>query len=56
MTVLVAGGDSFTYGNELADCTTQQPSELTWSAFLAHKLEHRADGVIRLLLEILLTL
>ena len=38
MTVLVAGGDSFTYGNELADCTTQQPSELTWSAFLAHKL------------------
>jgi hypothetical protein len=38
MTVLVAGGDSFTYGNELADCTIKQPSELTWSAFLAHKL------------------
>ena len=38
MTVLVAGGDSFTYGNELADCTPEQPSELTWSAFLAHKL------------------
>ena len=39
MTVLVAGGDSFTYGTELADCTPTQASELTWSAFLAHKLE-----------------
>lgn len=39
MTILVAGGDSFTYGNELADCTPQTPSELTWSAYLAHKLE-----------------
>jgi len=37
MTVLVAGGDSFTYGEELKDCK-DSPSNYTWSALLAKKL------------------
>lgn len=36
MTILVANGCSFTYGSELNDCG-KNPSNLTWSALLAHK-------------------
>jgi hypothetical protein len=35
MTVLISGGDSFTFGNELADCDDLNPSIKTWSALLA---------------------
>ena len=38
MTILIAGGDSFTYGNELADCTLNRFSEKTWSGILADQL------------------
>lgn len=38
MTVLISGGDSFTYGSELSDCTNEQHSNSTWSALLAHQL------------------
>ena len=38
MTTLIAGGDSFTYGNELADCTLNRFSEKTWSGILADQL------------------
>lgn len=38
MTILIAGGDSFTWGSELSDCNTNQHSNNTWSALLAHKL------------------
>jgi len=38
MTILIAGGDSFTYGSELADCTINQYSDDTWSAILAQQL------------------
>lgn len=38
MTILIAGGDSFTYGSELSDCTNEQHSNSTWSALLAHQL------------------
>jgi hypothetical protein len=37
MTILIAGGDSFTYGEELLDCNGS-PSNLTWSALLAKRL------------------
>ena len=38
MTILIAGGDSFTYGNELSDCTSNRASINTWSSLLADKL------------------
>ena len=38
MTILISGGDSFTYGNELADCTLNRFSEKTWSGILADQL------------------
>lgn len=34
----IAGGDSFTFGSELSDCTGTTHSKLTWSAQLAKKL------------------
>ena len=37
MTVLIAGGDSFTYGEELKDCNGSY-SNLTWSALLAKRM------------------
>ena len=37
MTVLIAGGDSFTYGAELQDCDGSY-SNLTWSALLAKRM------------------
>ena len=39
MTILISGGDSFTYGSELNDCTNQQHSNSTWSALLAQQLD-----------------
>lgn len=38
MTILIAGGDSFTFGSELNDCTNEQHSNNTWSARLAQQL------------------
>ncbi len=42
MTILIAGGDSFTYGSELQDCVNtkekNQFSNSTWSALIAQKL------------------
>jgi len=38
MTILISGGDSFTYGNELDDCTPKSFSEYTWAANLATHL------------------
>jgi len=38
MTILLAGGDSFTYGNELADCDPKTSSKAAWSAMLAASL------------------
>lgn len=38
MTVLISGGDSFTYGNELDDCINNRYSEYTWAADLATHL------------------
>ena len=38
MTILLAGGDSFTYGNELADCDPKTPSKAAWGAMLAASL------------------
>ena len=35
MTILISGGDSFTFGNELGDCDGLNPSIKTWSALLA---------------------
>lgn len=43
MTILIAGGDSFTFGNELADCTPTQFSNSTWSSQLANKLDMSYD-------------
>jgi len=37
MTVLISGGDSFTYGEELQDCNGSY-SNLTWSALLAKRM------------------
>ena len=37
MTVLIAGGDSFTYGEELQDCNGSH-SNSTWSALLAERM------------------
>ena len=39
MTILIAGGDSFTYGNELSDCTPKRASVHTWSGLLADNLD-----------------
>ena len=38
MTILLAGGDSFTYGNELADCDSKTSSKAAWGAMLATSL------------------
>jgi len=38
LTVLICGGDSFTYGNELADCNLTTPSKAAWGAMLAASL------------------
>ena len=38
MPLLIAGGDSFTWGSELGDETTSSPSQFTWSALLSQKL------------------
>ena len=35
--MLIAGGDSFTWGNELPDCTESSPSHRTWAALLAEQ-------------------
>ena len=43
MTILIAGGDSFTYGNELSDCTSDRASMNTWSSLLANKLDMSYD-------------
>lgn len=39
MTILIAGGDSFTYGNELDDATPSRFSIRTWASSLADHLE-----------------
>jgi hypothetical protein len=40
MTILISGGDSFTYGNELQDCYKEKNySEFTWAALLAKQLK-----------------
>ena len=36
--MLLAGGDSFTWGNELPDCDYTRYSRLTWSAVLAKQM------------------
>ena len=36
--MLIAGGDSFTWGNELPDCDESRFSRLSWSALLAERL------------------
>lgn len=36
--MLLAGGDSFTWGNELPDCNPTSPSRLTWASLLSEKL------------------
>lgn len=33
--MLIAGGDSFTWGDELPDCDGSSPSKLTWASLLA---------------------
>ena len=43
MTILVSGGDSFTFGNELADCTPTLFSNSTWASQLANKLDMSYD-------------
>jgi len=35
--VLIAGGDSFTFGSELPDCTNTKHSELTWAALISNR-------------------
>lgn len=35
--ILLAGGDSFTWGNELPDCDESRFSRLSWSALLAER-------------------
>lgn len=47
MTILVTGGDSFTYGIELMDCTPTSPSELSWAGYLAAKLKMKFNCVAR---------
>jgi len=39
VTILVSGGDSFTFGNELADCDGISPSMETWSAVLSKEFK-----------------
>jgi hypothetical protein len=36
--MLIAGGDSFTWGNELNDCDERRYSRLSWSSLLAEQL------------------
>jgi len=36
--MLIAGGDSFTWGDELPDCNETRPSRLTWSSLLAENM------------------
>lgn len=36
--ILLAGGDSFTWGNELPDFSPSKPSKLTWASLLANRL------------------
>lgn len=36
--MLLAGGDSFTWGNELPDCDPTSPSKLTWASLLSNRL------------------
>lgn len=45
--MLIAGGDSFTWGNELPDCDESRFSRLSWSALLAQRLglEYRCCAV-----------
>jgi len=40
MPLLIAGGDSFTWGSELGDETLTSPSQFTWSALLAKQLNY----------------
>jgi len=40
MPLLISGGDSFTWGSELGDDSKKSPSNFTWSALLAKKLNY----------------
>ena len=46
MTILISGRDSFTYGNELDDCTPKRFSEYTWAADLATHLGMSYDCTV----------
>jgi len=39
MTLLIAGGDSFTWGSELPDCKQTKASNMSWSALLSKQNE-----------------
>ena len=43
MTILISGGDSFTYGNELKDCDPKRFSLTTWSALIAEYMNWSYD-------------
>jgi len=45
--VLLAGGDSFTWGNELSDFNVDRPSKLSWAALLAKKLNYNYECVAK---------
>jgi hypothetical protein len=45
--ILLAGGDSFTWGNELSDFTPDKPSNISWAALLAKKLNYTYDCVAK---------